>query len=173
MIFDEPHTNFLFINIESQEMFRNCNNIVLTDTNSPGNLANSNTFFYDRAQIPEGKYKVSYTFQGGRAALNDANLIPLGYGPGLVVCDLGAYTVTPTSSQNQSLSNVIGGIYPNLYGDSAYYQARQSDNVHFYLNSRPRNNNFTVSFYLAFNNVLTNSLFIAGWTLIFQFELLE
>lgn len=106
------------------------------------------SYFYDWSQLPESKYKVSFTFVSGTL-----NVITNAYQCNLF-CDLGqganmTIASSSTSSQNYSCSflgclqvrELAGGV--GVY--EPYLVADTTTNAPLYLDCRPKNNNVVIS----------------------------
>ena len=145
-------------------------NIVFNST--IGITANSSieSYYFDWSKLPQGKYLCNFTFSSG--VMNYANV----YAPNVFI-DLGCannYIAQNPSGSGSNVSSFIGALLFNGTGVATYVYADMNSNPPFYLDSRPCNNQVTVSIVTnttnqstAFNPVPTN------YTLTLMLQLIE
>jgi len=130
-------------------------------------LTTSNIFFYDWGQLPEGEYKVSFSFISGIATLINTNCAN-------VHIDLGQNANMSTSNGQGIKSGYLGFLRFSGTGASNYLFASTVDNPPVYLMNRPANNRVMVEIKTSTNSIETNySPVPVAYTLCLSFELQE
>lgn len=105
-------------------------------------VLSNNTRVYNidwSAIMPDQPYEVRFTYLGENNNIGYARLP-------LVYCDFGNTNVyAPTTGDSRApTSQFIGFIRSFVVGTTGYYNTESETNMPIYLNSRPRNNVFTV-----------------------------
>ena len=146
------------------------------NSNFGGNTpATSSTFFVDWSVLPEGEYKVSFTFTSAITATDLANA-----SNAVIYLDLGqASTSIIESSVALSANTYRGGFLGCLrqtsYAIAADYitflYADTITNPPIYILSRPRNNNVSVDIHTSSTTTTTNFTPIGAYVLTLSFEL--
>ena len=121
-------------------------------SNLGSGTTNSNSFFFDWSQLPESKYKVSFTFVSGVSPGYFSNAYPCN-----LFCDLGqgsnmTIASPQTSSVNYSSSflgclqirECLASLAGNLPEYEPFLVAETNTNAPIYLDNRPRNNNVNI-----------------------------
>jgi hypothetical protein len=147
-------------------------NVILNSAAGVGTFPNYKTYCFDWNALPDGKYKLIFSYVG---KVN--NLV--GDKVANIYVDLGCSKNYLVSGTNISAvpSQLIGSVLPFNLNTVSYLYATYTANPTVYLDTKPRNNTFVVQ-------VLTNDAapvpFTASaatalndYTLILSFELLE
>ena len=157
-------------------------NVVLNSFNcTPGTVSNDNSdknYYVDwSARMPQGEYKVSFTFRSEGNDLQNSTSLPVVYADFLS----SANTILPQSSV-YSNTNILGILYSAISDVSAHIGSLRADlntNPPVYMNNRPFNNEFEIQV-LNNDNPPTKWLDEAGtpvavnnYILILHFELLK
>ncbi len=161
------------VKIEPRKYF----NFVLNSTNSSASGTYNNTLYFniDWTYIPQGKYKVRFTFQSSDQIQNFAYVpciyLDLGQGANTVI-ESATGTVTQRADYLGALS--FGPIFYNSGTSSSYVMlsADMNSNPPIYLASRPNNNTVILSF-LASDGTRLNTTYVAPFVLNLHFELLD
>jgi hypothetical protein len=134
---------------------------------------NQYTFFYNWGQLPEGRYKVTFSFMSSAGTLLNTSVCN-------VFMDLGQkYINFGNNSSNSSVINYtrqyLGMLRYSATGANSYLFAEENMNPPIYLNNRPTNNNIDV---FMRNSNATQSAYSfttapANYTLVLNFELLD
>ena len=165
-------------------MFSNNNNIVkkgrtynfCLNSNFGGNTpATSSTFFIDWSVLPEGEYKVCFTFTSAITATD------LGSTTNAVIyLDLGQASTSIIESSSALSSNTYRGgflgclrqtSYLNTADYVTYLYADTNSNPPVYIFTRPRNNNVSVDIHTSSTSTNTNFSPIGAYVLTLSFEL--
>lgn len=113
-------------------------NIVI---NSNSKIAGSNrsnyTYNFDWSILQEGEYILTYCFTAEGSAVHDLLT--------LEVDNLGLTNYTTSSNTSSKTTNIIGFLTPQLKDvGSTHYFVSSDFNPPIYLNSKPRNNQFSI-----------------------------
>ncbi len=136
----------------------------------------SSTFFVDWSVLPEGEYKVSFTFTSTAASTDLANTVNA-----VIYLDLGqASTSIIESSSALSANTYRGGFlgclrqtsYANATDFVTFLYADTVSNPPVYILSRPRNNSVSVDIHTATTTTTTTNFTpIGAYVLTLSFEL--
>jgi hypothetical protein len=116
--------------------------IFLNSANGSGASNTVKTFRFDWSTIREQKYKLDFVYSG--SAANNTTYLDVLYVNMNLGCNTNAYEAKSTVN-NALLSTNIGCILPNSMSTSSYYYAFENSNPSLFLDTRPTNQNFTVS----------------------------
>ena len=158
-------------------------NVVLNTLNSTlETIANdtwNKSYYIDwSARMPEGKYKLSFTFISEGNVVNSFATIPVVYSD---IVSSSSNSILPQSTVYQN-TNILGTLYPTSIHtptDICCFRADLTSNPPIYLNNRPFNNIFTVQIYnnsnppLSYLDQATIPAQIGIYMLILHFELIE
>ena len=138
------------------------NSDVATATTSSGEI-----FYYDWGQLPQGQYKVSFSFVSGVATLTNiycANLfVDLGQDAGIISANGQVYK-----------SGYLGSLRYSGTGANQYLYSSVNDYPALYLMNRPFNKKVYIEVLSNLNNQVTNySPAPSSYTLCLSFELQE
>lgn len=122
-------------------MYMKIYNLVLQSSTGSGNTANSQ-FYFDWGQIPEGKYKVRFTFNSAVVTLNNTYVANIFLDLGQQVNTFIVPSTTLTTPQLRG--NYLGTVAASGTGASQYLFADLHTNPPIYLNNRPTNNQLFV-----------------------------
>lgn len=131
------------------------------------------TFFYNWGQIPEGRYKVTFSFMSSAGNLTNTSVCN-------VFIDLGQKNITFGNNISGSLvikytRQYLGMLRYSGTGANTYLFAEENMNAPIYLNNRPTNNNVNV--YMRNSDFAQNSYSFttapANYSLVLNFELLD
>ena len=139
----------------------------------------SSTFFVDWSVLPEGEYKVSFTFTSAIAATDLADVTNA-----VIYLDLGqASTSIMEASAALSANAIRGGflgcLRQNSYATGSttvtdyitFLYADTNTNPPVYIFTRPRNNNVSVDIHTSSTTTTTNFSPIGAYVLTLSFEL--
>jgi len=133
----------------------------------PSTTTIGEVFFYDWGQLPQGEYKVTFSFISAIATLVNTTVAN-------IFVDLGQDTVLATSSGQQYRSGFLGMLRYTGTGASNYLFAGLNDNAPTYLMQRPTNNRVFVQIHNNNGTFETNYAVAPGvYTLCMSFELQE
>ena len=150
------------------------------NSNFGGNTpATSSTFFVDWSVLPEGEYKVSFTFTSAIAGTDIGNTTNA-----VVYLELGQ-ACTSIIESSLALSNntyrggFLGCLRPTSYTTGAttttdhitFLYADTTTNPPVYLLTRPRNNSISVDIHTSATSTTTNYSPIGAYVLTLSFEL--
>jgi hypothetical protein len=142
-----------------------CFNVVFQST-IPSQTTIGEVFFYDWGQMPEGLYKLTFTFFCGIANLTNTY-------PANIFCNLGQSTQMATVNAGQFRSGYLGMLLPSGTGASQFLYAETTTNPPTYM-TRPTNNRVFIEIHtnqLSFEeNYPVN---VGEYTLCMSFELQE
>ena len=169
-------------------MFNNNTNIITKkriynfclNSNFGGNTpATSSTFFVDWSVLPEGEYKVSFTFTSAIAGTDIGNTTNA-----IVYLELGQASTTIIESSLALSSNTyrggfLGCLRPKSYTTGTtiatdfitFLYADTNTNPPVYLLTRPRNNTISVDIHTSSTTTTTNYSPIGAYVLTLSFEL--
>jgi hypothetical protein len=125
-------------------------------------------FYYDWGQLPDGQYKVTFSFSSPVQTVSGASVAN-------IFMDLGGFSPIATVNGNQTRIGYLGSLKYSAVGANQYLYASADDNPPLYLNTRPYNNTVKINVYeniYPTENVeynLSNNQF----TLCLSLELLE
>lgn len=142
-------------------------NVVFQST-IPAQTTIGEVFFYDWAQqMPEGKYKVTFSFLCGIATLTNTYIAN-------IFCDLGQSSAMATVKGGVYRAGYLGMLRPSGTGANSYLFANTVDNPPTYLMNRPNNNKVFIEIHtnqVSFEDNYTPT--IGEYTLCMNFELQE
>jgi len=147
--------------------------VILSSANRASGSINDATFNFNWNAMPEGKYKMGFTFYSAYGSIPASN-------EGLFIaiknlgCVLPTYTVAPTDlSMNTGAYgyNVLGYVSPWASGAINYLYAEHQSNCPLLIYNKPTSNQFTVSLYKQ--NLTTVATLDLNWTLTLNFEPVE
>lgn len=159
-------------------------NVVLNALNSTlETIANdtwNKSYYIDwSARMPQGKYKLSFTFISEGNAITAFQTIPVVYSD---IVSSSSNSILPQSTVYQN-TNILGTLFPTSIHtptNMCCFRADLNSNPPIYLNNRPFNNIFTVQIYNNSNPPLSyldettpTPQKIGLYVLILHFELLE
>ena len=165
-------------------MFNNNNNIVkkgrtynfcLNSNFGGATPATSSTFFVDWSVLPEGEYKVSFTFTSAITATDLGSTVNA-----VIYLDLGQASTSIIESSTALSSNTyrggfLGCLRQTSYANAAdfvtYFYADTNTNPPVYIFTRPRNNNVSVDIHTSSTSTTTNFSPIGAYVLTLSFEL--
>jgi hypothetical protein len=146
------------------------------NSNFGGNTpATSSTFFVDWSAMPEGEYKVSFTFTSAITSADLGNTVNA-----VIYLDLGQASTSIIESSAALASNTyrggfLGCLRQTSYSVSADYvtflYADTITNPPVYILTRPRNNNVSVDIHTSSTTTTTNFTPIGAYVLTLSFEL--
>lgn len=140
--------------------------IVVLNSNystDPANRASA-TFNFDWSVLPDRNYEVHFSFNSQPMNLS-SNVQPICMIHSDIFSASNTYVAGSQASWNGSqTSNFIGVAYPYVLGTNSFLHAEDGTCPPIYLNTPPRNNQFTVSL-LTNENPQTEWAPIAGGTL--------
>ena len=150
------------------------------NSNFGGNTpATSSTFFIDWSVLPEGEYKVSFTFTSAIASADLGNT-----SNAVIYLDLGQAStsiIEPSAalSANTYRGGFLGCLRQTSYGTGAttltdyvtFLYADTNTNPPVYILTRPRNNSVSVDIHTASTTTTTNFTPIGAYVLTLSFEL--
>lgn len=149
-------------------------NVVLNSALGTVNSSfNQYTFFYNWGQIPEGRYKVTFSFMSSAGTLTNTSVCN-------VFIDLGQKNITFGNNISGSLvikytRQYLGMLRYTGTGANTYLFAEENMNAPIYLNNRPTNNNIVV--YMRNSDFAQNSYSLTtapnNYSLVLNFELLD
>ena len=137
--------------------------------------ATSSTFFIDWSVMPEGEYKVSFTFTSAITGTDLGNTTNA-----VIYLDLGQVSTSiiessSVLSNNAYRSGFLGCLRQTSYSVSADYvtflYADTITNPPVYILSRPRNNSVSVDIHTSSTTTTTNFSPIGAYVLTLSFEL--
>lgn len=141
-------------------------NVVLQSA-IPSQTTVGEIFYYDWGQLPEGQYKVSFTFISAIATLVNTTVAN-------IFLDLGQDTDLVSASGQQYRSGYLGMLRYSGTGASNYLFAGLNDNPPTYLMNKPANNRVFVQIHANTGTFETNySVAPGAYTLCLSFELQE
>jgi len=135
----------------------------------------SSTFFIDWSIMPEGEYKVSFTFTSAITGTDLGNAANA-----LIYLNLGQSSTSiiessAALSSNAYRSDFLGCLRPTSYAISADYvtflYADTNTNPPVYILTRPRNNSVSVDIHTSSTTTTTNFSPIGAYVLTLSFEL--
>ena len=145
------------------------------NSNFGGNTpATSSTFFVDWSIMPEGEYKVSFTFTSAITATDLGNTTNA-----VIYLDLGQAStsiIEPSAalSANTYRGGFLGCLRPTSYANATdfvtYLYADTVSNPPVYILNRPRNNNVSVDIHTSATSTTTNFSPIGAYILTLSFE---
>jgi hypothetical protein len=150
-------------------------NFVLNSAFGGNTPATSSSFFVDWSVMPEGEYKVSFTFTSAVTTTdleNTANAV--------IYLDLGQSSTSIIESsvalsKNSYRGGFLGCLRQNSYTTATDFvtslYADLNSNPPVYIFSRPRNNSVSVDINTSSTDTITNFSPIGGFVLILSFEL--
>jgi len=159
-------------------------NVVLNSFNCTAEtVANPNTnksYYIDWSQkLPQGEYRLSFTFQSEGNIFQVINTVPVLYSD---IVSSSSNTILP-QAQVYNNTQILGCLFPTMIDPNAhvcYLRGSRDSNPPIHLNNRPFNNLFSVQVY---NNDLAPSLWvdetaptpqsISHYILILHFELIK
>jgi hypothetical protein len=166
-------------NHEMYEKKKRVYNIVLNSLLGGASPTTGSTFFVDWSILPEGEYKVSFTFSSNATGTD----LTLSTTP-VIYLELGQASTTVIEPSAASANTTYrGGFLGCLRGQSItsttaatteYYTFLYADtntNPPVYLLSRPRNNTITVDIHTSSATLSTNYTPIGAYVLTLSFEL--
>ena len=146
------------------------------NSNFGGNTpATSSTFFIDWSVLPEGEYKVSFTFTSAITATDLGNTVNA-----VLYLDLGQASTSIIEASAANANNTyrggfLGCLRQTSYSVSADYvtflYADTNTNPPVYILTRPRNNNVSVDINTSATTTTTNFTPIGAYVLTLSFEL--
>lgn len=162
-----------------------CFNVVLNTFNSTletiANATSDKSYFIDwSARMPEGKYKLSFTFISEGNEITNFATIPVVYSD---IVSSSSNTILPQATVYQN-TQILGTLYPtSIYRTTSSnvcsFRADLESNPPVYLNNRPFNNLFKVQIFnnnnppVLYLDEATAPATIGTYMLILNFELLE
>jgi len=124
-------------------------------------------FYYDWGQMPEGEYKVSFTFTSAIATLVNTTVAN-------IFVDLGQGTPIASVSGNTYKSHYLGMLRWSSTGANSYLFSGLTDNPSTYLMNRPNNNRVFIQILANSGTFETKYAPVPGaYTLCMSFELQE
>ena len=169
-------------------MFSNNNNIVkkgrtynfVLNSNFGGATpATSSTFFVDWSVLPEGEYKVSFTFTSAVAASDLADV-----SNAVIYLDLGQSSTSIIEASTANANNTyrgqfLGCLRQNSYATGSttltdyitFLYADTITNPPVYIFTRPRNNSVSVDIHTSSTTTTTHFSPIGAYVLTLSFEL--
>jgi hypothetical protein len=149
------------------------------NSNFGGNTpATSSTFFIDWSVLPEGEYKVSFTFTSSIAGTDLGNT-----NNAVIYLDLGQASTSiiessAALSNNTYRSGFLGCLRPTSYSTGSttvtdqvtFLYADTITNPPVYILSRPRNNSVSVDIHTSSTTTTTNYTPIGAYVLTLSFE---
>jgi hypothetical protein len=169
-------------------MYNNNNNLITKkriynfclNSNFGGNTpATSSTFFVDWSVLPEGEYKVSFTFTSAITATDLGNTTNA-----VIYLDLGQAStsiIEPSAalSKNTYRGGFLGCLRQTSYATGAaalsdyitFLYADTNTNPPVYILTRPRNNSVSVDINTSATSTTTNFSPIGAYVLTLSFEL--
>jgi len=125
------------------------------------------TFYYDWGKLPDGQYKVTFSFSSIIQTV-------VGTSIGNIYLDLGQFSTMAVANGKQQRVGYLGSLKTSGIGVNKSYFASVDDNPPIYLNTRPCKNNIIIQIFdnssptedVEFN--ISNNAF----TLCLSFELL-
>ena len=124
-------------------------------------------FYYDWGQLPQGEYKVSFTFTSAIATLVNTTVAN-------IFVDLGQGNDIASVNGTTYKSSYLGMLRWSATGASQYLFAGLTDNPPSYLMSRPNNNKVFIQIHANSGTFETNYAPVPGaYTLCMSFELQE
>jgi hypothetical protein len=149
------------------------------NSNFGGNTpATSSTFFVDWSVMPEGEYKVSFTFTSAITGTDLANTTNA-----VIYLDLGQASTSIIEPSLALASNTyrggfLGCLRPTSYTTGTtiatdfitFLYADTNTNPPIYILSRPRNNNVSVDIHTSSTTTTTNFAPIGAFVLTLSFE---
>ena len=140
---------------------------VVFQSSIPSQTTVGEIFFFDWGQLPQGEYKVSFSFVSGIATLVNSTVAN-------IFVDLGQDVQIATVTGNQFRSNYLGMLRWTGTGASNYLFAGLNDNPPVYLMNRPNNNKVFIQIHANTGTFTTNYSPVPGaYTLSMSFELQE
>ena len=150
------------------------------NSNFGGNTpATSSTFFIDWSVLPEGEYKVSFTFTSSIASTDLGNT-----NNAVIYLDLGQASTTIIEASVALSNNTYRGGFLGCLRQASYTTGTTTttDNITFlyadtntnppvYILTRPRNNNVSVDIHTSSTTTSTNFTPIGAYVLTLSFEL--
>ena len=116
-------------------------NIVLNSLNQASGGTNANaSYYYDWSVLQQGKYKMTFSYQGGANNISASRFATIGI-------DLGqSKTFTTSSTSTTALSSrIVGILSPSFLAVASSLVSNISTNSPVYLNAVPTNNTFSVN----------------------------
>lgn len=158
-------------------------NVVLNTLNSTlDTLANNNSnksYYVDwSSRMPQGKYRLSFTFQAEANKVIDLTTIPVVYSD---IVSSSSNSILPEATVYQN-TNILGVLHPQVIHQSTNscgFRATLDSNPPIYLNNRPFNNLFTVQILnnsvppVAYLDEAGTPANIGTYMLILHFELIQ
>ena len=166
-------------NHEIYEKKKRIYNFCLNSALGGASPTSGSTFFVDWSILPEGEYKVSFTFSSVATGTD----LTLSTTP-VIYLELGQASTTVIEPSAANANNTYRGgflgclraqsITSTLAGTAEYYTflyADTNNNPPVYLLSRPRNNTVTVDIHTSSATLQTNYTPIGAYVLTLSFEL--
>lgn len=151
-------------------------NIVLNSAYGSTNVDIRNvSYFYDWSRIPEGRYKLSFSFIASLFTTTNTTVCNVFTD----MCQTNTYfAVNPNNPNSSSMSlsyQYLGMLRPTFTGTNQYIYSPNNFNGEIYLNQRPQNNLFSI---LLLNNDTGKTAYTSGtlpgsYSLVLTLELLE
>lgn len=146
------------------------------NSNFGGNTpTTSSTFFIDWTVMPEGEYKVSFTFTSVATSTDLGNTVNA-----VIYLDLGQSSTSIIEPSSALANNTYRGgflgclrqtSFLNATDYVTYLYADLNNNPPVYIFSRPRNNSVSVDIHTSSITTTTNFSPIGGYVLTLSFEL--
>jgi hypothetical protein len=97
-------------------------------------------FYYDWGQLPDGQYKVTFSFSSSAQTL-------VGTSVANIYMDLGQFSPIATVNGSQTRIGYLGSLEGSGVGTNKSLTADVDDNPPLYLNTRPYNNRVKINVY--------------------------
>ena len=139
-------------------------NVVFEGTNAP-ETASSKVYYYDWGVLPDGQYKVTFSFSSRIQTLTNTTVAN-------IFMDLGQFLPQATVNGSTPRIDYLGSLKYSGTGTNQFLFAGVTDNPPIYLNTRPMNNNVHI---LIQNNTVaeqTYGIVNDAYTLCLSFEYL-
>ena len=150
-------------------------NFILNSAFGGNTPTTSSTFFVDWSVIPEGEYKVSFTFTSAATSTDLGNTTNA-----VIYLDLGQASTSIIESSAALSSNTYRGGFLGCLKQTSFLTATDyvtflyadlNNNPPVYIFSRPRNNSVSVDIHTSSTTTTTNFSPIGGYVLTLSFEL--
>lgn len=148
--------------IENEETFT----IVLNSNLASGTI-NDATFNFNWDILPNRAYTVHYSFNTSNMSITTGKVCTINID---IFADSNTYYAgNPTERTSALTTNFLGVAYPYIYGATSALHADDSTAPPLFLNSRPSNNQFTVSIKTA-DAIPIDYPSLGAWVLVLQFR---
>ena len=138
---------------------------VVFQSSVPSTTTVGEVYYYDWAQLPQGEYKVSFSFVSAIATLVDTSVAN-------IYVDLGQNCAYASASNEVYRSGYLGSLKYSGTGSANYLYSAVNDNPPVYLMNRPNNNRIMIEIHSNATGFETNYSPNPGeYTLCLSFEL--